>query len=109
MTVEVHAVLVQLGWLVDLCSHVGDIVCLAESFDELVFAQAVQILNNAVVVDDVQLVVWEDNCHEEVVFLFASVVWVVLFLLLSDQCCCSAAVVTVGDVHCRDFLVEEFN
>ena len=99
----------QLGGLVDVGAHVGELVALADGFEELLLAEAVEVLHNAVVVDDVELVVGEDDGHEVVVLLLAGVVGVLLLLLLSHEGGGGAAVVAVGDVHGGHLLVEEFD
>ena len=109
MTIEVHAVFVQLGGFVDLGTHIFNNVSVAQFGEELLLGQTVEVLYYAVVVNDVELVVGEDNGHEVVVLFLASVSGVVLFFLLSNESGGSAAVVTVGDVHCGNLLVEDFN
>ena len=69
--------------------------------------EAVEVFDHAVVVDDVQLVVGEDDSHEVVVLLLAGVVGVLLLLLLSHEGGGGATVVTVGDVHGGNLLVED--
>ncbi len=109
MAVEIHAVFVQLGGFVNLGAHVLQVVALANSGDELLLAEAVEVLHHAVVIDNVQLVVRENNSHEVVVLLLAGVTGVLLFLLLSHEGGGGTTVVTVGDVHGGHFLVEEFD
>lgn len=107
VAVEIHAVLMQLGGLVDLGAHVSELVALAHGGDELLLGEAVEVLDHAVVVDDVELVVGEDDGHEVVVLLLAGVVGVLLLLLLSHEGGGGAAVVAVGDVHGGNLLVED--
>ena len=101
--------LVKLSRLVDLGAHVFNDVGLFKSLEEVFLAQAVEVLHNAVVVDDVQLVVGEDHGHEVVVLFLAGVGRILFLLLLADEGCGCAAVVTVGDVHGRNLLGEELN
>ena len=86
-----------------------DVEVLLQSLEEVLGAEAVEVFHDAVVVDDVQLVVGEDDGHKVVVLFLAGVGRILLFLLLTDEGCGGTTVVTVSDVHGRNLLVEQLD
>src|SRR5690606_14465948 len=101
---QVHGELVGVGGLgggVDF----ADVEAGLDFLQELVVAEAVEVLDDAVVVEDVHLVVGEDHRGELVVGVLAGVVRVLSLAQVLDALGRRGAMVAVGDVEAFD-LVE---
>ena len=73
---------------------------------ELFLGISIQVLDNSIVVEDLQVVIREDNSHEEVEFFITCVIWMFFSSLQSHFAGRSTSVMSVCDVQCRD-LIEE--
>ena len=102
VTSEVHREVVQVLGLVDLGTHVLDLEVSAQLLEELLGSKTVEILHNAVVVDNLEVALGEYHCHEVVVLLCSVVIGILTALLLAYESGCSRPVVTVGNVECRN-------
>ena len=101
VAVEVERKLMQASGLVDLRTLVHDGEVLAQSVQELLRGEAVEVLHNTVVVEDGELRCLEGHCHEVVVLLVATMVGILLRLLSTHESRSSGTVVAVGDVEGR--------
>ena len=92
----------ELAWLVDLCAFLLHVEISCESLEKLLLSQTVEVLYNAVVVDDLELAVRECYSHEVVVLLVTSMVRVLAAELCAHEGSSCCTVVTVSYIECRD-------
>ena len=90
----------ELAWLVDLSALLAYIKVLCKSCKKLLLSKSVEVLHNAVVVDDLEVALRECNSHEIVVLLLTSVVWILLAELCADACSSCCTVVTISYIEC---------
>ena len=88
--------------LVDLSAFFLDVEVFCNGGKKFLLCEAVEILHYTVVVDDLELAVWESHSHEVVVLLISCMCRILLALFSTHACSGSCTVVSVSDIECRD-------
>ena len=89
-------------WLIDFSSFLLNFKVLSKRLEKLLCSQTVEILHNAVIVNNLEVTLRESDCHEPVIFLLTGMLRIALSLLRTNTCCSSCTMVSVSDIECRD-------
>ena len=108
LALQIHGEVMKMGRTIFAFAVIRlHVEILAESLDELLWRKTIEILDHAVVIDNLQLAFREADRHEIIILFLACMVRITFSLFSTDTCSSSCTMVTVSHIESIDLGRED--